>query len=154
MPIEKLKEFLDNNNIKYVTISHSPAFTAQTVAAAAGIPGKVLAKTVIVNINGQKAMAVLPASYKVDFDMLKEAIGAKNVELSSEKEFKDLFPACEVGAMPPFGNLYNIDVYVAESLTDNEEIAFNACSHRELIKMTYKDYEMLVKPNVIKFSFK
>jgi Ala-tRNA(Pro) deacylase len=154
MPIERLKKFLDENNIKYVTIGHSPAFTAQAVAGAAGIPGKVLAKTVIINVNGKKAMAVLPASYKVDFNMLEIAIGAKNVELASENEFKDLFPDCEVGAMPPFGNLYDMNVYVAESLTDNEEIAFNACSHRELIKMAYKDYEILVKPKVIKFSFK
>jgi len=92
MPLKKLKEFLDGHNIKYVTISHSQAFTAQETAATAHIPGKELAKTVMVKIDGKMAMAVLPASYKIDFNLLKEATGAKRVELASEQEFKDLFP--------------------------------------------------------------
>ena len=99
-------------------------------------------------------MAVLPASYKVDFRLLKEAAGAKIVELASEQEFKDLFPECEVGAMPPFGNLYGMEVYVAESLAEAEEIAFNAGSHTELVKVSYKDFEIYVKPKVVKLSSK
>ncbi len=153
MPIKKLKEYLDENNIKYITISHSSAFTAQEVAAHAHIPGKELAKTVLVKINGKMAMAVLPASDKVDFDLLKHAIGNENVRLAYEQEFMDKFPDCEVGAMPPFGNLYGLDVYVAKDLTQDEEIAFNACTHSELIKMSYKDYERLVKPIILEFSF-
>ena len=153
MPLKKLKEYLDNNNVKYIIISHSSAFTAQEVAAHAHIPGKELAKTVLVKINGKMAMAVLPASDKVDFDLLKLAIGDENIRLAYEQEFMDKFPDCEVGAMPPFGNLYGLDVYVAKSLTKDEEIAFNACSHSELIKMSYKDFERLVKPMVIEFSF-
>ncbi len=113
MPARKLKEFLDSHNIKYVTISHSPSYSAQEIAASAHIPGKELAKTVMVKINGKMAMAVLPASYKVEFDLLKEVASASKVELASEQEFKDMFPDCEIGAMPPFGNLYGMEVFVA-----------------------------------------
>jgi Ala-tRNA(Pro) deacylase len=153
MPVEKIKEFLDSHNIKYITISHSMAYTAQEIAASAHIPGKELAKTVIVKIDGKMVMAVLPASYKIDFDLLKKAAGASKIELASEQEFEDKFPDCEVGAMPPFGNLYGMEVFVAESLTKDKEIAFNAGSHSELIKLSYKDFEGLIKPTVAQFSF-
>lgn len=152
MPVKKLREFLDRHQIKYVTISHSQAFTAQQIAASAHIPGKELAKTVIVKLDGKMAMAVLPASFQVDFELLKEATGARRVELADEEEFKYLFPQCEVGAMPPFGNLYDMEVYVAESLTEDREIAFNAGSHTELIRMAYIDFERLVQPKVLTFS--
>ena len=152
MPVQKLKEFLDSHNIKYVVISHSRAFTAQETAASAHVPAKELAKTVMVKMNGKMAMTVLPASCKVDFDLLKKDTGAATIEIANEKEFKDLFPDCEIGAMPPFGNLYGMDVFVAESLTEDKEIAFNAGSHRELVKMAYKDFERLVKPKIVKFS--
>lgn len=153
MPMQKLKEYLDINNIKYVTISHSSAFTAQEIAATAHIPGRELAKTVLVKIDGKMAMAVLPASDKVDFDLLKEFTGAENIRLAYEQEFMDKFPDCEVGAMPPFGNIYGIEVFVAKSLSEDEEIAFNACSHSQLIKMQYRDFEKLVKPKILDFSF-
>jgi len=152
MPIQKLKEFLDSHNVKYVTISHSSAFTAHETAASANVPVKELAKTVMVKIDGKMAMAVLPASSKVDFDLLKKVMGSGKVEIASEKEFKDMFPECEIGAMPPFGNLYGMEVFAAESLTEDKEIAFNAGSHRELVKMAYKDFEKLVKPKVTNFS--
>lgn len=154
MPVKKLKEFLDSHKVKYVTIRHSLAYTAQEIAATAHIPGKELAKTVIIKIDGKMAMAVLPASYRVDFGMLKQAAGAKRVELASEEEFKNLFPECEIGAMPPFGTLYGMEVYVASSLAEDEEIAFNAGSHSELIKLSYKDFKELVKPKEVKFSLK
>lgn len=153
MPCTRLKEFLDEREVKYIAIEHSPAYTAQEIAASAHIKGKELAKTVIVKINGKMAMLVLPASYKVNFDDLKAAIGAENVRLANEQEFKDKFPECEVGAMPPFGNLYNMDVFVAHSLSEDEEIAFNAGNHSELIKMSYSDFEKLVEPVKLKFSF-
>jgi len=152
MPSKKLKSFLDENKVKYVSIRHSSAYTAQEIAAIAHIPGKDLAKTVIIKIDGKMAMAVLPASYKVSFDNLKNIIGAKEIRLAYEQEFIDKFPDCEVGAMPPFGNIYGMDVFVAESLADDEEIAFNACNHTELIKMSFSDFEKLVKPKRIKFS--
>jgi len=150
MPVTKLKEFLDRENVKYVSIRHSPAFTAQEIAASAHIPGKELAKTVMVKIDGQMAMVVLPASYRINFELLAEALGAKRVELATEGEFRKLFPDCELGAMPPFGNLYGMDVYVAEVLTDDREIAFNAGSHIELMKLSYKDFDRLVQPRVVK----
>jgi len=152
MPSQKLKEFLDENKVKYISVQHSSAYTAQEIAAIAHIPGKDLAKTVMIKIDGKMAMAVLPASYKVSFDHLKEALDVNEVRLAYEQEFMDKFPDCEVGAMPPFGNIYGMDVYVAESLAEDEEIAFNACSHTELIKMKFSDFERLVKPKRIKFS--
>jgi Ala-tRNA(Pro) deacylase len=154
MPVTKLKKFLDDENIEYVTITHSAAYTAQKIAASAHIPGKELAKTVMIRIDGKMAMAVLPASYKVDFELLKKTSRAKVIELASEREFKDMFPECDIGAMPPFGNLYGMEVFVAESLAEDEEIAFNAGSHTELIRLAYKDFERLVQPKVIKFSAK
>lgn len=152
MPVRRLKEFLDSQQIKYVTISHSPAFTAQQIAATAHVPGKELAKTVMVLVDGKMAMAVLPASLRVDLDHLQEIIGARRIELADERSFRDKFPECEVGAMPPFGNLYGMDVYVADSLAEDEEIAFNAGSHTELIRMAYADFERLVKPKVLAFT--
>jgi Ala-tRNA(Pro) deacylase len=152
MPARRLKEYLDREDVRYVTIVHSPAFTAQEVAAMAHIPGKNIAKTVVVKIDGKLALAVVPASYSVDFDMLQGAIGAKKVELARENEFKGQFPDCELGAMPPFGNLYDMEVFVARSLAEDEDIAFNACSHHELIKLPYREFERLVQPHVITFS--
>jgi Ala-tRNA(Pro) deacylase len=152
MPARRLKEFLDRYHTKYVSISHSPAYTAQEIAALVHIPGQDLAKTVIVNLDDQPAMAVLPASRQLDLALLKEASGAAKVELATEAQFKDLFPDCETGAMPPFGNLYDLPVYVAQKLTHDDEIAFNAGTHSELIRMSYADFERLVQPIVVRVS--
>lgn len=152
MPSKKAKNYLDNHGIPYITITHSQAFTAQQIAAAAHIPGRNMVKTVMVMINGEMAMAILPASFYVDFNLLKEITGEGNVRLASEREFKDMFPDCEVGAMPPLGNLYNLDVYVAKLLTESEEIAFNAGTHTEVIQMSYRDFERLEHPRVMKFA--
>ncbi len=154
MPSPILREFLDKNNVKYITINHSQAFTAQEVAAKAHVPGNILAKAIMIKLNGKIAMVVLPASYHVDLMLLKEILGNEKVRLAFEQEFKDKFPDCEVGAMPPFGNLYSITVYADKSLSENEEIAFNSCNHKEVIKMSYKEWEKLVKPKVIKFAEK
>jgi len=154
MPAKKVAQYLDSQKVKYILIKHSPAFTAQEIAASAHIPGKELAKTVMVKLDGDMAMAVLPASYRVDFKGLKKVTGAKKVELASENEFQRLFPQCEIGAMPPFGNLYDMPVYVARSLTEDDEIAFNAGSHAELMKLHYADFEKLVKPRIGDFSVK
>jgi len=152
MPTRKLKEYLDHEQVKYVTLNHSPAYTAQEIAAAAHIPGKQLAKTVIVKLDGEMAMVVEPADTKVDFDTLKSLTNAEEAKLASESEFQDRFPGCELGAMPPFGNLYGMEVYVAENLSKDDEIAFNAGTHSELIKMMYKDFERLVNPKLIPTS--
>src|SRR5262245_23452638 len=152
MPIERLRELLDEQRVKYVTISHSAAYTAQEIAASAHIPGQELAKTVIVKLDDEFAMAALPASYLVDLNALKERAGARQIELAGEQEFRGQFPECELGAMPPFGNLYDMRVFVDESLTKDKEIAFNACTHTELIRLSYADFEGLVKPKVLKFA--
>jgi Ala-tRNA(Pro) deacylase len=152
VPVEKLKAFLDRNNVPYIQISHSKAYTAQAIAALAHVPGRELAKTVIVRVNGKLAMAVLPASFQVDLQKLRIGAGADDVQLATEYEFEESFPDCEVGAMPPFGNLYAMPVYVEQSLTRDEEIAFNAGSHKELIRLAYADFERLVNPVVLEFS--
>ena len=152
MPAQKLRDFLNSHNIKYVTVGHSLAYTAQEIAASAHIPGKELAKTVMVKIDNKMAMAVLPASYKVNLDLLKKSAGASQVELANEQEFRDMFPESEIGAMPPFGNLYGMDVFVDETLSRDEEIAFNAGSHTELVKLAYRDFERLVQPKVANFA--
>lgn len=151
MPVAKLKSFLDKQRVKYITITHSPAYTSQEIAATAHVPGKHLAKTVVVKVDGKMAMAVLPATKHVHFGPLKHALDAGEVELATESEFRERFPECEVGAMPPFGNLYDMDVLVEESLTKDKEITFNAGSHTELVKMAYEDFERTVRPRVISF---
>jgi Ala-tRNA(Pro) deacylase len=150
MSLIRLKELLDRNEIKYVIISHSVAYTAQGIAALTHISGRELAKTVIVKLDGRLAMAVVPASGQVDLGLLKAAAGAKTAELASEQEFKDSFPDCETGAMPPFGNLYGMAVFADESLSRDKEIAFNAGSHRELVRLAWDDMERLVKPRLVK----
>jgi Ala-tRNA(Pro) deacylase len=152
MPVRKLREFLDLNRAKYVAVSHSPAFTAQEIAASAHIPGRELAKAVMVKIDGRLAIAVLPATAMIDFAALRAAAAASKVELAGEDEFRDKFPGCELGAMPPFGNLYGMDTFVAHSLSADDEIAFNAGSHTELIRMGYADFARLAQPRVARFE--
>lgn len=152
MPVKDLKDFLDNQHVNYVTITHSPEYTAQEVAACAHIPGKDLAKTVMVKADGKMVMAVVSASQKVSLEQLCTVAGAQKLSLASEQEFKDKFPDCEIGAMPPFGNLYDMDVYVSETLSHDKEIAFNAGSHTELIQLPYQDFERLVHPKMARIS--
>ena len=152
MPMNRLKLYLDDHMVKYVTITHSLAYTAQEIAESAHIQGRELAKTVVVDIDGKMAMAILPASEKASLSLLKKAAGASEVRLAREDEFRDKFPGCELGAMPPFGNLYGMEVFVAETLAADKEIAFNAGSHTELVKMAYTDFERLVQPKVAKLT--
>lgn len=151
MPVKKLKEFLDSHNVKYVSMTHSPAFTSQEIAAAAHVSGKQLAKTVIVKIDGKFAMVVLPAKDQINFNKLRELAGTSAVDLASETEFKDKFAGCEVGAMPPFGNLYDLPVFVSQELSHQDHILFNAGSHSELMQLAFKDFENLVKPKIVAF---
>ena len=153
MILQRLKVFLDSHNVKYVVLSHSPAYTSLEIAALARIPGKEVAKTVVVNADGKKLMAVLPASHMADLNTIRTFLRAEHIELASEQQFKDLFPECEVGAMPPFGNLFNMDVIVSESLAEDEMIAFNAGTHKELVRMTYRDFVNLIQPKVFRLSF-
>lgn len=151
MPANKVRAFLDSRGVKYVTIRHSPAFTAAEVAASAHVAGRDFAKTVMVWIGGHLAMVVLPASRRIVLHDLRELLESPEARLATEAEFRDDFPDCELGAMPPFGNLYGLPVYVAASLAAEKEIAFNAGSHTEIIKMAYADFEDLVKPTVLEF---
>jgi len=152
MPARKLKDFLDQNQIKYISVAHSPAYTAQEVAQSAHVTGREFAKVVIVELDGDMAMVVLPATRKVVLQDLRELTGSDEVKFASEEEFRERFPDCETGAMPPFGNLYGMDVYAAESLAENEEIAFNAGSHIEIIRMSFRDFDRLVRPRVMSFT--
>ena len=154
MPTAKLTQYLTENHIPYQVIHHSKAYTAQQIASEAHIPGRELAKTVIVKSEDKLSMIVLPASYKLDFDLLANSLGVKKITLATEREFKDIFDECETGAMPPFGNLYGMDVYFAESLIDDEEIVFNAGNHTELIRIGIDDFDRLVHPKVISCSHK
>ena len=149
MPIlTKLKEFLDANRISYEVRSHRPAFTAQEVAAAEHVPGREMAKVVMVRDGAEYLMAVLPAPYHVGLEHLEKMAGRTDLRLATEAEFARLFPGCEPGAMPPFGNLYGIPVWVDESLTRDDEIAFNAGNHEQTVHIKYADFARLVQPRV------
>lgn len=152
MPARRLKEFLNENNIRYTTIIHSLAYTAQEIAALTHIKGQEMAKTVMVKVDGKMAMVVVPATLQVDLEMLAGQVGAESVVLASEQEFTGLFPHCEVGAMPPFGNLYGLEVFCAEELAEDDEVAFNAGTHTELIQMAWADYRRLARPRMMKLA--
>lgn len=149
MPLNRLTEYLDEHDKQYVVVTHSKAYTAPEVAASAHIPGKNMAKAIITKIDDDIKMVVLPSTHDVDFDQIKNTLKADEVKLASEDEFEDLFPDCELGAMPPFGNLYDMDTLVEKSLSEDEEIAFNAGTHKEAVKMAYEDFEELVSPEVM-----
>jgi len=152
MPVQKLKQFLDDERVKYACISHSPAYTASEIAQSTHIPGRELAKVVVVTLDGRMAMAVLPANRKVDLNLLREAASADEARLATEEEFRLRFPDCETGAMPPFGNLYGMEVFVSEQLAEDDHIAFNAGSHTEVMRLAYPDFARLVKPKVARFT--
>lgn len=148
MPVKRLLQYLDENEIRYKIVQHPPTFTAQETAQVTHVKGQEMAKTVVLKIEGLLSMVVLPATHRVDLEHIREVIGADRVELADEAEFAQRFPGCEIGAMPPFGNLYDMGVFVHEDLAKDEQIAFNAGSHTEIIVMAYQDFEALVQPNV------
>lgn len=150
--VRRLKEYLDKNNIKYIEISHSPSYTAQEIAESVNVPGDELAKTIIVRADGSYSVVVLPASHRINFDFLKLKMGAKEVRLADEAEIEGIFPDCEVGAMPPFGNLYGLPVYVSSVFLSRDEITFNAGTHSDVIRMKYEDFERIVNPVIESFS--
>lgn len=154
MPVEKLREFLDNHHVKYITIDHSPAYTAREVAASTLVPRREFAKAVIVKIEDKIAMAIVPASRHVDLKKLAETSGAKHISLATEEEFQEMFPGCELGAMPPFGNLYGMDTFVDAMLEKDDDVTFNAGTHTQVVRLAFDDYEKLVQPKVASFSTK
>jgi len=143
---DRLETYLRDNKIPYQVHHHPLAYTAQEVAATEHIPGKMMAKVVMVVADGHNVMLVLPAPKRVDLHKAAAALGATNVRLTHEQEFAGLFPDCEAGAMPPFGNLYGLPVYVDEALSQDEVIAFQAGTHTDTMSLKYGDFERLVKP--------
>lgn len=152
MPSERLMNYLEANHVRFETLHHANAITAQEAAAATHVRGKEFAKTVMVNIDNDLAMVVLPAHMKVNTNQLQAATGAHEVAIASEDEFRDAFPGCELGAMPPFGNLYEMPVFVADVLAEDEHITFNAGSHTEAMRIPYRDFERLVQPVPIRIQ--
>ncbi len=152
MPTERLKRLLDENGVRYQTISHSVAYTAQGVAASAHVRGRDLAKSTVVKLDERIGLAVVPAPRRVDLEALRRAAGAQRASLVSESEFQGLFPDCEVGAMPPFGNLYGLAVWVDEELRKDPTIVFNAGTHREAIRVPFADFERLARPTIGAFT--
>lgn len=148
----KVQELLRHEEVPFKSIWHPIAYSAQKTAAFAHVSGNEFAKPVMVRIDGKLSMVVVPGSAQVDLDLLRQSTGAKEVRLVGESEFKNLFPDCEVGAMPPFGHLYGLETFVAEGLSHDEIIAFNAGSHNELIEMTFRDYSRLEHPHVIRVA--
>ncbi len=149
---KQIIDFLDSHQICYQHCTHSPAFTAQGLAHIQHISGKELAKVVMVVADDRSIMTVLPASHRIDIDLLKSLLNAGSVRLATEKEFKDIFPDCELGAMPPFGNLYHIEVWIDSSLKTHPNLTFNAGTHAETIKMSFADFEKFVSPKEGSFT--
>ena len=146
-----LKEYLDREHVHYEILPHPEAYRAALVAQTLRAATKELAKVVVVKVESRFVMTVLPATWNVDFHRLREAFMTHRLRLATEDEIKDLFPDCDVGAMPPFGNLYGLDVYVDQSLTEDEEIIFQAGTHSAAIRMRYWDFAALVFPVVMEF---
>jgi len=153
MPVHTLKDHLEKNNVTYRSLIHPPGFTAQSLAHHCEVPGDQVAKTVIIELDGRMAMLVMPASFRIRWDRMIDVLGTDFVELADEEDFRDRFPDCEVGAMPPFGNLFNMPVYCSETLTQQPEITFAAGSHTEAMQIAVSDYLHLVQPVEISQGF-
>jgi Uncharacterized conserved protein len=151
MIMPRLKQLLDSNRVHYQTIPHPVAYDAQRTAQAAHVSGHDFAKTVVVKADGQLCMAVLPASEQVHLEELRHALGAREVTLADEDELRAAFPDCDLGAMPPFGGMYGMEVFVNPRLREDEKIAFNAGSHDEVLRIRYQDFERLARPNLLRF---
>lgn len=149
----KVQEFLDNSSVSYDVLEHVPVFTAQQMAAVEHEPGKYVAKPVIVKVDGKRIMCVLPACCKIDLGALKAQLGAKKAELADEKEIGEIFDDCELGAEPPFGNLYDLPVIIDKALASDDHILFQGGTHDLAIKLNMNDYRKLVEPKVMEFSY-
>lgn len=153
MPCEKLLDYLDSNHVEYDLQEHPQAYAAQETAVKARVPMRLFAKTVLVRLDGLMAMAVIPSDHKINFNLLREAAGAGTISLALEDEFAERFPDCDLGAMPPFGNLYDMAVYADAHLASVETITFNAGTHTETITLARADFQRLVEPQPARFTF-
>ncbi len=150
--LPRLQKFLEKNNVSYTHHVHPAVYTAREVASVENLPEHQVAKAVVFSGNEGYGMAVLPADYVVEMQELRAALGLKRVRLATEKELAELFPDCELGAMPPFGVLYELPTHLESSLADEEKIAFNAGTHRDVIYLRMADYKRLVNPTIVHFS--
>ncbi len=148
-----ITDFLDKAGVKYEVSKHKPVFSAQQMAAMEHEPGRYVAKPVIVKSDDKYIMCVLAANAKIDLGKLKKQLAAGSVELAEEEEIGKLFGDCELGAEPPFGNLYELPTYMDKTLDDDDHIVFQAGSHEKTVRMSMADYRRLVKPKVLEFSY-
>ena len=146
-------EFLDKSAVPYQVSEHPPAFTAQQMAAVEHEPGQFVAKPVIVKADGEYLMCVLSACYKIDMGELKDKLGADSIELAEETQIGRMFDDCELGAEPPFGNLYDLPTVMDAALENDDHIKFQAGTHEKAVSMSMDDYRRLVKPKVLEFSY-
>ena len=152
MPIlKRLQSYLDANTIPYEVVNHQKAYAAHDVAQTLDVPGKLVAKVVMVKADKYFVMAVLPSTWRVDLKRLRDVLDVRDVRLATEAEIANLFPDCQVGTMPPFGNLYGMEVYVDQLLTEDESIVFEAGTYVGAMKLRYKDFSALVRPKVAAF---
>jgi Ala-tRNA(Pro) deacylase len=147
-----ISDYLDQHRARYTVMSHPTAYTAQEEAAAARIPGRDWAKTVVCFADDEPVLAVLPAPNVLDLKRLQHTTHARSVRLATEKEFAPWYQDCELGAMPPLGPLYGQRVFVDEQLTIDPEVAFSAGSHHDTIRMPYTEFERLVHPTVAEIA--
>jgi Ala-tRNA(Pro) deacylase len=149
-----MEEYLRENRVSFEVMGHRSAYTMPEVAAALGISGKQVAKVVIVRADDRPLMFVVPSPDRLDFAKLRDALGARSVSLAKESEFAELFPDSATGAMPPFGNLYDVPVYVDEGLAEQTDIVFRVGTHRHVMRVAYADYARLVRPTLGGFTLK
>lgn len=152
MTTQRLEQFLRSHDVRFDVVPHEHAVTALDSARRAHIAGHDVAKTVMVKLDGRLAMAVIPANEWISLEALRQATGSRSASLAGEHEFRDQFPECEVGAMPPFGNLYGMDVYAADTLSHEHDIAFHAGDHEGMVRMGWNDYERLVHPRIMSMT--
>jgi Ala-tRNA(Pro) deacylase len=152
MATRRTTEFLDGQHARYVLVSHSPAYTAQEIAGSMHIPGRLLAKTVVVRVDGELALAVVPATKQVDTNALANAVEAEIVEIADEKEFTNRFTDCQLGTAPPFGNLFGMETYIDHTLAAQDDIIFNAGTHTDGIWMRFADYRRVARPVIAKIA--
>jgi len=149
----RVTEYLEKQGVEYEVKKHRSTFTAQQMAAEEHVPGMAVAKPVVVKADKKFYMCVLPACCKIDFDVLKEQIGARQIELADEKEMARIFSDCALGAEPPFGNLYQLETIMDQSLEDDDEIVFQGGTHEQAIRISIEDYRRLVRPRVLAFGY-
>lgn len=152
MATPRLEQFLQAHNVRFDKLTHDHAVTSLDAARRAHVASHDVAKTVMVKLDGRLAMAVIPANEWISLESLRQATGARSASLAGENEFRDRFPECELGAMPPFGNLYGLDVYAADTLSHEHDIAFHAGNHDEMVRMGWRDYERLVHPRIMSMT--